>query len=101
MPHGVRLAEAEALHLASTHTSISTPRLLDAYNLDGFGYIVMPYEAGELLEQYWDRVSKAEQTRVLKHLRGYVNQMRKAPGDFQGYRRTLPCHAQSTLESLV
>ncbi|KAJ5945055.1 kinase-like domain-containing protein [Penicillium verrucosum] len=82
--HGVRLAEAEAMHLASTRTTIATPRLLSAYILDDVGYIVMSYERGESLERYWDRVSEPEQNRVLEQLRDYVNQMREIPGDFIG-----------------
>lgn len=89
--HGVRLAEAEALHLASTRTTIATPKLLSAYILDGVGYIVMSYEAGEPLEQYWDRVSQAEQNRILEKLRDYVNQMREIPGDFIGGLDGSPC----------
>lgn len=43
--HGVRLCQAEALHLASTRTTIAVPRLISAYVLDDVGYIVMSYEA--------------------------------------------------------
>lgn len=82
--HGVRLAEAEALHLASTRTTIAVPRLLSAYILDGVGYIIMSYEAGESLEQYWDRTSLAEHNRVLDSLQDYVKQMREITGDFIG-----------------
>ncbi|CRL24950.1 Protein kinase-like domain [Penicillium camemberti] len=89
--HGVRLAEAEAMHLASTHTTIATPKLLSAYILDGVGYIVMSYERGESLAQYWDRVSKTEQNRVLEQLQDYVNQMREIPGDFIGGLDGSPC----------
>lgn len=89
--HGVRLAEAEAMHLASTSTTIATPRLLSAYILDGVGYIVMSYEPGESLAQYWDRVSKPEQNRVLEQLQDYVNQMREIPGDFIGGLDRSPC----------
>lgn len=83
--HGVHLAEAEGLHLASTRTTIS------AYTPEGVGYIVMLYEAGEPLKQYWDRASTAEQNRVLKQLRNYVNQMREIPGGFIGGLDEPPC----------
>lgn len=89
--HGVRLAEAEAMHLSSTRTIIATPRLLSAYILDDVGYIVMSYERGESLERYWDRVSEPEQNRVLEQLRDYVNQMREIPGDFIGALDRSPC----------
>jgi hypothetical protein len=89
--HGVGLGEAEALHLASTRTTIVTPKLLSAYILDGVGYIVMSYERGEPLNQYWDRASSEEQNRVLETLRDYVNQMREIPGDFIGPLDRSPC----------
>lgn len=89
--HGVRLAEAEALHLASTRTTIAVPKLLSAYILDGIGYIIMSYEAGESLEQYWDRTSQADHDRVLESLRDYVKQMREIPGDFIGALDGSPC----------
>jgi hypothetical protein len=89
--HGVGLGEAEALHLASTRTTIAVPKLLSAYILDGVGYIIMSYEAGESLAQYWDRVSDAEHNRILEQLRDYVNQMREIPGDFIGGLDRSPC----------
>ncbi|KAJ5162706.1 kinase-like domain-containing protein [Penicillium coprophilum] len=89
--HGVGLGEAEALHLASTRTTIATPKLLSAYILDDIAYIVMSYEAGEPLEQYWDRASQAEQDRILGQLRDYVNQMRDIPGEFIGGLDRSPC----------
>ncbi|OJK04279.1 hypothetical protein ASPACDRAFT_1877681 [Aspergillus aculeatus ATCC 16872] len=41
--HGVRLAEAEAMHLVSSRTSIPIPKLLSAYILDGVGHILQDY----------------------------------------------------------
>lgn len=87
----VHLGEAEALHLASTRTTIATPTLLSAYILDDVGYIVMSFEAGEPLEQYWERVSEAEQNRILDTLRDYVNQMRGISGEFIGGLDRSPC----------
>ena len=89
--HGVRLAEAEALFLVSKRTTIPTPKLLSAYILDGTGYIIMSYEEGEPLGHYWDRVSEAEQGKVLQQLRDYVEQMRSIKGDFIGGLDHTPC----------
>ncbi|KAJ5180722.1 kinase-like domain-containing protein [Penicillium capsulatum] len=89
--HGVDLSEAEALHLTSTRTSIATPKLFSAYILDGVGYIIMSYEEGEPLEQYWDRVSQDQQDRILEQLQDYVNQMREIPGNFIGRLSDSPC----------
>lgn len=89
--HGVGLGEAEAMHLASTRTSIATPKLINAYILDGVGYIVMSYEAGEPLEQYLDRVPKRDQDRAVQQLREYVSQMQDITGDFIGGVDRSPC----------
>lgn len=89
--HGVRLAEAEALHLVSTQTTIPVPKLLSAYILDGVGYILMSYEEGESLENYWDRASKLEQDNILNRLNDYVRQMREIKGDFIGGLDGSPC----------
>lgn len=89
--HGVRLAEAEALHLVSTQTTIATPKLVSAYILDDIGYILMSYEPGKPLEEYWDHASEAEQAGVLEQLRDYVTQMQKIQGDFIGGLDRSPC----------
>ncbi|KAJ0418496.1 kinase-like domain-containing protein [Aspergillus carlsbadensis] len=89
--HGVRLAEAEAMHLVSTRTSISVPKLISAYILDGVGYIAMSYEMGEPFEHYWARVSEEEQTRILNQLHGYVSKLREIEGDTIGGIGGEPC----------
>lgn len=87
----VDLAEAEALHLAATKTTIAVPTLHSAYVLDGVGYIVMSYEEGEEFEKYWDRVSETERDHVLEQLREYLNQMREIKGDYIGRLNNSPC----------
>ncbi|KAE8415340.1 kinase-like domain-containing protein [Aspergillus pseudocaelatus] len=82
--HGVRLAEAEALHLVSKRTTIAVPKLLSAYILDGTGYIIMSYEHGTPFEQYWDNASETEHQRILAQLTDYVRQMRAIEGNFIG-----------------
>ncbi|RAH65217.1 aminoglycoside phosphotransferase family protein [Aspergillus aculeatinus CBS 121060] len=89
--HGVRLAEAEAMHLVSNRTSIPIPRLLSAYILDGVGHIVMSYEEGEPLDTYWDRASEPQQENVLHQLQDYVTQMRSIIGRFIGGIDSSPC----------
>ncbi|KAE8352201.1 kinase-like domain-containing protein [Aspergillus coremiiformis] len=89
--HGVRLAEAEALHLVSTRTTIPVPQLLSAYILDGTGYIIMSYEHGTPFEKYWDGASQSEQQRLLAQLADYVQQMREIKGDFIGGLDRSPC----------
>ncbi|GAB1205223.1 hypothetical protein APSETT445_003895 [Aspergillus pseudonomiae] len=80
--HGVRLAEAEALHLVSKRTTIAVLKLLSAYILDGTAYIIMSYEHGTPFEQYWDNASETEHLRILAQLTDYVQQMRAIEGNF-------------------
>lgn len=89
--HGVRSAEAEALHLVSTCTTIATPKLLSAYILNDIGYIVMTYERGKSLQNYWDHASPAQKNRIIEQLQDYVNQVQKIPGDFIGGPDRSPC----------
>ncbi|KNG88550.1 hypothetical protein ANOM_002715 [Aspergillus nomiae NRRL 13137] len=89
--HGVRLAEAEALHLVSKRTTIAVPKLLSAYILDGTGYIIMSYEHGTPFNQYWDNASEAEHQRILAQLTDYVQQMRAIESNFIGGLDHSPC----------
>lgn len=88
---GVRLAEAEALHLVSTRTTIAVPKLLGAYIFNDIGYIVMTYERGKPLQNYWDHASPAEKNRIIEQLQDYVNQVQKILGDFIGGLDRSPC----------
>lgn len=88
---GVRLAEAEAMHLVSKRTTIPIPKPLSAYILDGTGYIIMSYEEGEPLETYWDRSSSIEQDNIIHHLQSYVKQMCEIKDNFIGGLDESPC----------
>ncbi|KAI9836841.1 MAG: hypothetical protein M1819_001006 [Sarea resinae] len=88
---GVRLAEAEAMHLVSNRTTIPIPRLLSAYILDGTCYIIMSYESGEPLNRFWDKASKQQRESVIDQLRDSVRQMRAIKGDFIGGVDESPC----------
>ncbi|PIG79348.1 hypothetical protein AARAC_009108 [Aspergillus arachidicola] len=88
--HGVRLAEAEALHLVSKHTTLAVPKLLSAYILDGTGYI-MSYEHGTSFQQYWDNASETEHERILAQPTNYVQQMRAIERNFIGGLDRSPC----------
>ncbi|KAB8224489.1 kinase-like domain-containing protein [Aspergillus novoparasiticus] len=89
--HGVRLAEAEALHLVSKRTTIAVPNLLSACILDGTGYITISYEPGTPFEQYWDNASETEHQRILAQLTDYVQQTRGIEGNFIGAPDHSPC----------
>lgn len=81
---GVRLAEAEALHLISTTTTIPVPRLIGAYILDDVCYIIMTHEAGVHLEYMWKEATEEEREKVLAQLRDAVKQLRAIKGTYIG-----------------
>ncbi|KAK2758823.1 hypothetical protein FQN54_003515 [Arachnomyces sp. PD_36] len=80
----IQLAEAEAMHLVSTQTSIPTPKIEAAYVLDGRGFIVMSYEEGRGFAEYWEDASEDEREGLIAQLKDYVSQMRKIKGPFIG-----------------
>ena len=81
---GVRLAEAEAMHIASHQTSVVVPRLEGAYILNDIGYIIMSWEEGEHLDTYWDEASEDQRADLIAQLKSNVHQMRQIKGDFIG-----------------
>lgn len=88
---GVRLAEAEAMHLAQTLTSVPVPKVLSAYVLNDICYIIMSYENGESLCSYWDRASDREKMSVISQLHDNVEQIRAIKGDYIGGLNRSPC----------
>ena len=81
---GVRLAEAEAMYIASHQTSIVLPRLEGAYIIDDIGYIIMSWEEGDHLDTYWDKASEDQRADLIAQLKSNVNQMRQIKGNFIG-----------------
>ncbi len=80
----VRLAEAEAMHMVSEQTTVVCPQVIGAYILNEVGYIIMSFEQGEDLPQYWDKAASMEREHVIAQLKDYVKQMRAIRGDFIG-----------------
>ncbi|KAI0457344.1 hypothetical protein F5B21DRAFT_464105 [Xylaria acuta] len=73
---GVSLAEAEAMDFVFSHTSIKCPKVIGAYVLDGKGHIMMSYEQGKLLPEFWGRASDKDKETVIEH---YLGEMRNIP----------------------
>ncbi|GAB7354955.1 hypothetical protein MBLNU459_g5570t1 [Dothideomycetes sp. NU459] len=80
----VRLAEAEALHLVSARTNIAVPKVKAAYTLHEDCYIVMSYEDGEPLDQYWDTASQSQRAQVVSQMKDYIAQLRTVQSEFIG-----------------
>lgn len=82
--HGVRLAEAEAMHLVSTSTTVAVPNLISAYVLDDICYIIMSFEEGKLLSSFWTQANEESREKVIANLRDAVNQLREIKGTYIG-----------------
>jgi len=80
----ITLAEAEAMRFISTHTSIKTPKVIGAYILEDNGYIIMSYERGKLLPQFWEDSTTEEKEKVIEQLRRYMSEMRAIKGEYVG-----------------
>ena len=87
----VRLAEAEALHLVNTKTTIHAPKLDVAYIENGIGYIAMSYEPGEDLESAYYSASDEGQKNIMDQLKSAMTQMRSFKGEFIGGLDRSPC----------
>ncbi|KAI0466163.1 kinase-like protein [Xylaria cf. heliscus] len=89
----VSLAEAEAMDFVSSHTSIKCPKVIGAYVLDDKGYIIMSYEQGKLLPDFWEQASDEDKETVIGHLQRYLTEMRNIKGDYVGGFNRSPCIA--------
>ncbi|KAF3911776.1 hypothetical protein AA313_de0206716 [Arthrobotrys entomopaga] len=72
----VRLAEAEAMFLVAKYTSVPVPKVECAYVLEGQGFIIMSYEEGVTLREYWSSATPEQRESVVSQLTNYVHQMR-------------------------
>lgn len=80
----VSLAEAEAMDFVSNHTSIKCPKVIGAYVLNGKGHIIMSYEHGKLLPEFWEHASDKDKETVIEQLQRYIKEMRSIKGDYVG-----------------
>ena len=80
----VRLAEAAAMRLVSTKTTIIVPEVKSAYILDDIGYIIMSFEAGEMLFDCWPMAAAAMRTTIVAHMKDYMSQLESLKSGFFG-----------------
>ncbi|KAI1737734.1 kinase-like protein [Xylaria scruposa] len=83
----VSLVEAEAMDFISSHTSVKCPKVIGAYVLDGTAYIIMSYEPGKLLPEFWEDASDEDKEKEMRDIKGdYVGGFNRNPcvaGEFQ------------------
>jgi aminoglycoside phosphotransferase len=80
----IKLREAEAMIYVSKKTTVQCPKVIGAYILDGWGYIIMTYERGALLSNFWPQASEADRKKVIDQLHRYLNDMRSIEQDYIG-----------------
>ena len=73
----VEMTEAENMKFVREQTSIPVPRVLNACEKEGIGYIIMEYVEGEMLRKAWPRLAREEKDTVLSELRDYMCQLRR------------------------
>ena len=87
----IGVAEAEAMYLVATQTTIPTPRLEAAYRYEGEDYIIISYEHGLSFPYWWDNAPEDQRENAIGQLKDYVSQLRKIKGSFIGGIDHTPC----------
>lgn len=88
----IKLNEAEAMIYVSRKTSIQCPKVIGAYILDGWGYIIMTYEKGQRLTEFWPQACDADRKKVIDQLHRYIKDMRRMEQNYiGGFGRTHCC----------
>ncbi|ROW08669.1 hypothetical protein VPNG_06463 [Cytospora leucostoma] len=72
-----QLAEANAMRFVAQHTSIPVPMVHCAFEEKGQTYILMERIEGDTLAQVWGQRSDESKARILRQLKGIVEQLRR------------------------
>ncbi|KAM0273512.1 hypothetical protein ACHAQH_008308 [Verticillium albo-atrum] len=80
------MAEVDNLGFIHSHTTIPVPKILNAYEKEGYRYIVMEFLEGEKLDSAWPKLSVEDRESICSELHEYLCQMRDilAPQDLIG-----------------
>ncbi|KAI1263668.1 kinase-like protein [Xylariaceae sp. FL1019] len=87
----VTLAEAEAMDFVSRNTRVKVPKVIGAYKLHDHGYILMSFESGKDLPDFWGGASFEQKESVIATLQHYVADMRALKGNYVGGFNRSPC----------
>jgi len=92
----VRLAEAAAMELVRSKTTIPVPKIWNAYTdpITGHARIVMEFVEGDCLVDVWDKYDADEKQQILQQLRDIFSQLRKLKGSFIGAVDGTACEDQ-------
>lgn len=92
----IRLAEAEAMKLARSKTTIPLPEVYNAYidETTGRVAIVMEFFEGDCLADVWDTFKATQKQEVIEQFRNFFSQLRQIKGAFIGSVDGSPCEDQ-------
>lgn len=77
---GVHLSEAFALQLVAEKTSVPVPKLDCGFKKGDITYIAMERISGATdMDKLWEKMSKADQQRIVTELKDYFEQLRQIP----------------------
>jgi aminoglycoside phosphotransferase (APT) family kinase protein len=98
----IRLAEAAAMELVRSRTTIPVPEVYNAYIDPATGHpaIVIEFIEGQRLEKVWDTFSIEETQEVLEQFRDIFSQLRNIKGSFIGSVDGTACEDQVFCEEL-
>ncbi|KAI0143471.1 kinase-like protein [Xylariaceae sp. FL1272] len=87
----VTLAEAEAMDFVSRNTRVKVPKVIGAYKLHDYGYILMSFEPGKRLADFWECASLEQRESVISTLQYYLADMRALKASYVGGFNRSPC----------
>ena len=72
----VDVSEAENMKFVRERTSIPVPKVLQAYEQEGLGYIIMEFVEGEMLRKAWPKLAEKDRNTIVSELSDYMSQLR-------------------------
>ena len=97
-----QLAEAAAMKLVRSPTSIPVPEVYNAYMDENSnnGYIIMEFIEGVVLRDVWDGMDSIQKGKIISQLRTFMTELRTIKGKFIGSVDGSYCSDQFLLTTL-
>ena len=72
----IDMTEAESMKFVRERTSIPVPKVLQANEQEGLGYIIMEFVEGEMLRKAWPKLAQKDRNTIVSELSDYMSQLR-------------------------
>ena len=72
----VDMTEAESMNFVRERSSIPVPKVLQTYEQEGSGYIIMEFIEGEVLKNAWPKLAQKDRNTIVSELSDYISQLR-------------------------